>query len=311
MRNEVSRCWRAAAFVTLASLSSASGVAGQEWRDFRSARQVNDVGSLEMHVVYAAGRLTLGPSEGRLLYDANLHYDANHFEPQRSWRLDGDRGRLRLAVSSVPSADESDEDGTVKIEWDDWELDFDLENLPRSGSETGQLDVRLNRSVPIALKVRAGAARTRLELGGLTLTSVEIATGASDARVAFGSANQTRMDQLSMKSAAAEFSAEGLGNARFDHFDFGALIGDVTLDFAGDWDGDATAKIKMGLGELMIRVPTEIGVRIQRKSLLTSFSAEDFERDGDVYVSPNWDSAAIQLDIELEAGLVSVEVERH
>lgn len=299
--------WRAVTVAILASLSSMSGLAAQEWHDFRSARQVNDVGSLEVEVIYAAGRLNVGSSVGQLLYDAKLHYDAARFEPQRNWRLDGDRARLRLALSSAPSIDE---DARVRVEFDDWDIDFDLDNLPRGGTEPGQLDLRLHPSVPIALKIAAGASKTRLELGDLTLTSVEIATGASDARVQFGSPNRIRMERLSMKSAAAEFRAEGLGNARFDHLEFGALIGDVTLDFAGEWDGDATARVKMGLGELTIRVPREIGVRIDRKALFTSFSAEEFERDGDSFVSPNWDSAAIHLHIELDAGLVSVEIER-
>ncbi len=307
MSSKTRQLRRAACFAVVTALSTAGRVGAQEWHDFRSARQVNDVGSLQIHLLYAVGRLTLDAADGPLLYDARARYDASRFEPYRNWKQEGDHGQLSLAVSSGPN---HGDDARVSLDFDDWDVDFNLEDLPRGDSEQGEFDLRLHRLVPIALKIGAGASKTRLELGDLTLTSVEVATGASDASVRFGSPNRTRMERLSLKTAAAEFRGEGLGNARFDHLEFGALVGDVTLDFDGQWDADATAKIKMGLGELVIRVPTEIGVRINRKSLFTSFSAEEFERDGDAYVTPNWDSASIHLDIELDAGLVSVKIER-
>ncbi|MCG8469284.1 MAG: cell wall-active antibiotics response protein [Gemmatimonadetes bacterium] len=298
---------RVATFAALATLVVVAETHAQEWRQFRAARQVNDITALDVEILYTAGRLDLSASDALLLYDARLRYDGSRFEPYRNWRVEGDRGRLRLAVPSV--TDGSGDGATVRF--DDWDVEFDLESFPRNGSELGDLSLRLHPDVPTALKVGAGASKTRLELGGLTLTELELMTGASDASLRFGSPNGTRMETLTMKSAAAEFSALELGNARFEHLEFSSLIGEARLDFSGDWEEDATVEIEMAVGELKIEVPAEIGVRIERQSLLTSFAADGFERSGDTYTSPNWDSATVRLDIELDAGLVAVEIERH
>jgi hypothetical protein len=66
----------------------------------------------------------------------------------------------------------------------------------------------------------------------------------------------------------------------------------------------------MGIGDLKIRVPSEIGVRIRRNSLLIGLDAVGFSKVGKEYFSPNWDTATIRLDIALDAALGTVEVER-
>ncbi len=303
----VGRQSRAALVGTLLSLGIATPSAGQEWHDFRAARQADGIEELEVQLVYGAGRLSVAPSRAPFLYEAMLRYDAERFEPLRDWSRDGSRGRLRLAVSSIPDDDDGSQT-TVRL--DDWDIEFDLEDLPRDGDESGEVDLRLHPLVPTSLEIGVGAAQTRLDLGGLTITSLEFATGASDARLSFDEPNRTRMELLSLKSGAAKFRGEGLGNARFDRMQFHGFVGDVVLDFSGEWTASAEAEIKMALGELVIRVPSDIGVRIVRSGF-ASVTAEDFEKVGDAYLSPNWTSAPIKLEINLTAGIGTVEVERY
>ena len=303
-RSASRRC-HAAFLAALISLGAAAPSAAQQWHDFRTARQANGIAELEIQLVYGAGRLSVAPSHQFLLYDATLRYDADRFEPLRDWSRDGDRGRLRLAISSVPG------DGShATVRLDDWDIEFDLENLPRDGDEMGEVELRIHPLVPTSLELGVGAALTRLDLGGLTLTSLRFGTGASDARLSFDTPNRTRMDLLSLKSGAAKFRAEGLGNARFERMEFHGVVGDVVLDFSGEWTRSAEVDIKMALGELVIRVPREIGVRIERRGF-ASLTAEDFEKVGDAYLSPNWTSAPVKLEIHLTAGIGTVEVERH
>ena len=92
--------------------------------------------------------------------------------------------------------------------------------------------------------------------------------------------------------------------------EFSGAIGGVLLDFSGEWERDASATVKMGVGELKIRVPRDLGVRIERKSFLIALDAEDFVRVDDAYISPNFDTAGHRLVIRLEAALGSVEIER-
>jgi len=297
----------AAAIAVAASLGAGSvaPAAAQEWRNFRAARQAGSIETLEVELLYGAGRVSIEPSEAPFLYDARIRYDTDRFQPVRGWTEDDGHGRLRLAMKSV---DDDTDAATIRLE--DWDLDFDLDQLRRTGDAAGTLDFKLHPGVPTSLRLGIGAAEARLSLGDLSLTALEVLTGASQTSVSFDRPNRVRMTNLTLHAGAAEFDAEELGNARFDHLEFHGAIGDVTLDFSGEWERSATAEVKMGLGGLKIRVPRDIGVRIERSSLLMALDAKDFVKDGNSYVSPNWDSAEIRLDIELEAALGAVEVER-
>ncbi|MDX1395551.1 MAG: hypothetical protein R3195_14280 [Gemmatimonadota bacterium] len=295
----------ALALAVAASIFAPAPASAQGWRDFRVARQAGDIESLDVELLYGAGRLSVEPSGAPFLYDARVRYDTERFQPVRAWEVDGGHGRFRLALTSV---DDETSSATVRLE--DWDVDFDLEDLRDSGNELGELEFELHPRIPTRLRLGIGAARSRLELGGLSLSSLEILTGASETDLAFSEPNRVSMSELVLKAGAADFEAEGLGNARFERLEFKGAIGDVSLDFSGEWTRDATANITMGVGELAIRIPEEIAVRIVRSSLLIKLDAPGFERVDRSYVTPNWDTAEIHLEIELEAAFGTVEVER-
>ncbi len=291
--------------VALVSLLLGAGMApaaAQEWRDFRSARQVGDVGALEIELMYGGGRLDVSASETQLLYDVRLRYDAERSLPHREWRRAGRTGHLRLTTSSSPE-DRRDAD---QGRWGDMEIELD--DLPRDADASGRLDLSLNPSVPTDLRLGIGAGRARLNLGDARLTRLELLTGAGDVEVGFARENRAPMELLSIKSGAAAFAAENLGNARFRRLEFYGFVGDVVLDFSGSWRSSAEAEIRMGLGELLMRVPEHVGVRV-RRSGLASLSAANFEQVGDYWLSPNWETARVRLEVALVAGLGSVTVE--
>jgi len=305
MRDPMPVAPRAGALATLALLAVATPALSQEWRDFRSARQAGHVTSLEVELVYGAGTLSVDASESPFLYDAKVRYDTRRFTPLRGWSADGARGRLQLALTSA-----DDESASATIRREDWDLDFDVGDLRRSGDQRGRFDFALNPSIPTDLKLRVGAAASRLQLGGLSLTSFELLTGASNTEIRFSTPNRVRMSNLTLKAGAADFEASGLGNARFEHLAFSGAIGDAVLDFLGEWERSATATIQMGVGELTLRVPRDIGVRVERSSLLLSLDAGDFEKVDGVYFSPNWEATTVRLEIDLEAAFGSVKIER-
>ncbi len=279
--------------------------AAQEWRDFRTARQPGAVDALDIELMYEGGRLDVSASETQLLYDVRLRYDAERSLPRREWRRAGRTGHLRF-ISSSSSEERRDADDPAWF--GDPELELELEDLPRAADAAGRLDLSLNASVPTDLRLGIGAGRARLDLGGAHLTALELITGASDVEVGFARENRAAMELLSIKSGATAFMAEQLGNARFRRLEFYGFVGDVVLDFSGSWRSSAEADIKMGLGELLMRVPAHIGVRI-RHTGLASLSAADLEKVGDYWLSPNWETARVRLQITLVAGLGSVIVE--
>lgn len=268
----------------------ASAAQQAEWLELASAREARGVETFEARVEYAAGRLSVFATDADLLYDARLRYDANRYHPRRRWSVEDGRGVLRLEV-----------DGRDDV-------DVDLEQIRNLGDEPGALDLGLSRRVPTDLRLTVGAAEVDLALGGVALRGLDLKIGAAEAEIRFDEPNPVSMGRMKLRAAVASFEALRLGNARFDNLDFEGGVGDVTLDFTGEWDRSAKAHVKMGLGSLQLRLPRDIGVRIRKRTFLAAFDADGFRKVDDGYVSPNWDSAAIRLDIDLEAAFGTIGV---
>jgi hypothetical protein len=288
----------------------AESLPGQEWTEFRSSRQAHAVTeSFALEVVYGIGHLSVEPAEGDLLYDVRMRYDAEQFKPVRQWSLDEGRGQLRVGLTTL----DDDGDWIGALASGDFDMDpefsLDLDDLKDFDESAGTLELKLGRRLPVDLKLSAGAAATEIALGGVAVSRLELTTAASETDLSFDDPNPVRMAELIIKAGAAEVMAERLGNARFNRFDLKGGVGDVVLDFTGEWDGDATGTVKMGLGSLELKIPAEIGVWIHKSSVLTSFSAPDLAKINGGYRSPNWESAEHRLELELKTAFGAIDVE--
>ncbi|MCL7963524.1 MAG: LiaF-related protein [marine benthic group bacterium] len=259
-----------------------------EWTDLSARRQTDGIRAVEAKITYVAGELEVRAADAGLLYDIGLHYDAALLRPERSWRAEGDVGRLELRFESV------DDNGT------DWDMD---------DGEFGELVLGLSREVPTDLTLEVGAAESSLDLGGIPLTGLVYRTGASSTEMKFGEPNPARIGTLELAAGAASFEAAGLGNARFDELEFDGAVGDVTLDFTGEWSGDATADIAVGLGALRLVIPRDIGVRLEKSGFLAGFNPRGMEKVEGGWQTSNFDSARHTLRIKLKAAFGKVDVQ--
>jgi hypothetical protein len=271
----------AAAAATIAVGVPGHGAA-QSWRTVTMSRQLEGAGGdVRVNVEYGAGRFRLGSTEERLLYSMELRYDEDRFEPVASYS----GNRLRLGVESLGH-------------------DIDI----RDGDDTGELDLRLARGVPLALDLEFGAVRADLDLGGLSMTSLDVSTGASESILDISEPNPLALGTARFEVGAAEFTARNLGNLNAERLVFEAGVGSVTLGLDGRWRRDARMSIKMGLGSLELRVPEGLGVELRKDSFLTSLDANGFVRRDGVYYSEGWEGAERKITIELEAAFGRVEV---
>jgi hypothetical protein len=273
-----------------ALLAAGAPLAAQEadWTEVRARRQAGSIESVTVDVEYIAGELRVGPADGGLLYDTHLKYDAARMRPERDWSVDGSAARLELGFEGLG---------------DDGDIDIDFE-----GDEHGFLELGLSQDVPTDLRIAAGAALSEVDLSGIPLTGLVYKTGASETEIRFDTANPVGMEHLELAVGAAEFWASGLGNARFEELTFTGGVGDVTLDFTGDWSADASASIKMGLGSLTLVFPEDVGVRITKSGFLSALDAPDYVKVDGGWQSPGWDSASYHLEIRLVSALGSIEV---
>ena len=259
----------------------------QSYRTVTATRVAMGEEWLRVNVEFAAGILRLLPGDGRTLYQGELYYDDDKFRPVTDY--DAATHSLRFGI-------ESREEGFKHSK---------LEHPQR-------LELALAPQVATDITVSLGAAEAELELGGLSLTSIEINSAAAKARVAFGQPNRVECSGLHLRTGAAEFRAEQLGNAHCKRIVFAGGVGDVTLDFTGDWAngyGIHEADIRLGLGQLTLRLPKDVGIAIEVDRFLASFDRVGLTKAGSSYLSNGYDSADTKLHITLKAVLGDIDIE--
>jgi hypothetical protein len=258
----------------------------QTMRPFETFRQLHGETRLAARLEYAAGSLHLAPGRVGELYRMDLVYDDNRFVPVSDF--DASSGSVFLGLRAAG-------EGGVRVV---------------SRSQLRQIAaVAISPRVDVALDLTLGAAEADLELGGLRVTNLQVKSGASRTVVRFSKPNGTRCQRASIAAGAADVSVLGLGNSRCDLIDFEGGMGKVLLDFAGAWTSNARVEVKMAMGELTLRLPRRVGVRITMDKFLSSFEPAGLVRQGDAFQSPNYENSQRRLDLDLTTAVGGVNVE--
>jgi hypothetical protein len=257
-------------------------VQAQDWRTVTSFRQLADETRLDVSVKYGVGKLIVEPGARGELYRVGIRYDSELFDPLTEYRS----GRLTVGV-----------EGTGR-------------SMRMRNQEAGELKLALSPDIPLELGLSFGAVEAEMELGGLQLSRIKVETGASDSRLRFSSPNVRDCDRIDLSMGAAAFRAIGLGNANCRVLKAEGGVGDMTLDFSGEWRRDLSADVTMALGSVTLAVPSDVGVVVRRSTFLSGFSASGFTRRGRDHYSDNWDTASRKLTVELQGAFGSVTVRR-
>ena len=281
--SDLNRPIRAVAILAFAIGLIADSASAQRWRTMTSARQLWGTEAVAVKVEYGAGRLELNAADRPTLYRMEMRYDEERFSPVSTF--DEKSRRLHLAV-----AGKEGRRNNVSL---------------KEGSRT---EISLTREVPLDIDLDFGAGEAEIDLGGLRIRRLDVSTGASETSIGFDQPNPIRAERVNINSGASQLRVTELGNARFERFTFQGGVGETTLDFTGDWQADAVASVKMGIGSVVLRFPRELGVKVEKSSFLTSFDADRMVKRGGSYVSTNWDGARHRLTIDIEAALGSIEV---
>jgi hypothetical protein len=170
------------------------------------------------------------------------------------------------------------------------------------------LDVALSRDVPLRLDLNLGAVQADVDLTGLSLRSVRFRTGASESRVRFGEPNPVSCDELDFQAGAAAMHVTGLGNANCRRLAFDGGVGDVTLDFTGEWRQPMSADVNVSIGSLTLRIPRDVGVSIRLNRFLASFDQRGFTKRGNTWYSANYEDARHRLVLDVRAAIGGVDV---
>ena len=130
-------------------------------------------------------------------------------------------------------------------------------------------DLKLG-ATPIELDLSAGAYEGNLELGGLAITRLSVADGASKSKVSFSEPNAVEMDKFTYQTGASNVELYGLGNIRADQLEFNCGAGSYKFDFTGVNTNDITVDIEGGISDVTIIIPENARVQIIVESELSN-----------------------------------------
>jgi hypothetical protein len=273
----------AAALVWLALPAVPREMAAQELRSLDVARQLHDSAALLVRVRYAAGKLAVRATEAPVLYRMQLAYQPDAVRPLYSFAAA--TRTLRVGVEKrgmrVPGGDRG-----------------------------GDMHLDLARAVPVDLDMELGAVEADLDLSGLRVGELHVESGASDARLRFATPNAERMRSLDLEVGAASLHASGLANANAPEIRVQAGVGGVELDFDGTWTQSIDLNVRVALGGVTVRVPRDVGVRVEAQKFLASFDAQGLVKRGTAYYSDNWETATHRLSVRAQTTFGSFRLER-
>ena len=232
-----------------------------------------DSDEINLKLSFGAGELTLNPG-ANVLEDGSATYNYDELKPE----IITDGGDVEVRVG----------DGDVNI-------------LPNLNDLKNEWDLKLGDQ-PMNLSIDSGAYDGTFELGGLSLTRLDISDGAANVEVSFSEPNPVEMSTFTYNSGASDVKITGLANANFSLFDFSAGAGDYTLDFSGELQRDASVKIESGLSNLIIIVPEGVHAVVSVESGLSNVNAgTGWERSGSDYVQDG-EGPTLTFVIEMGAG---------
>jgi hypothetical protein len=115
--------------------------------------------------------------------------------------------------------------------------------------------------------------------------------------------------KVDMGAGSSDLQLRGLSLTRLD-VKLGA--GDYTIDLSGDWARDVDVAIEAGAASVRLRLPRDIGARVEIESGPHTVTATGLTQDGAVYTNAAYgqSDATLQIDMEVGVGQIVLEVDQ-
>jgi len=86
-------------------------------------------------------------------------------------------------------------------------------------------------------------------------------------------------------------------------------VGETTVELLGDWKKDLQANIKGGIGKATLRLPVNVGVRVESDKGIGSVSARGLRKEGNIYTNESYGKSKVTLNIHVQAGIGEIQLE--
>jgi hypothetical protein len=112
--------------------------------------------------------------------------------------------------------------------------------------------------------------------------------------------------QVEMGAGSSDLQLAGLALTGLN-LSLGA--GETTIDLGGDWERDLEAAIDTGAASVTLRLPKDVGVRVEVETGPSTVEASGLNRDGNIYTNDAYGVSDVTLQIDLEAGVGQIVLE--
>lgn len=111
---------------------------------------------------------------------------------------------------------------------------------------------------------------------------------------------------VNMGAGSSDLQLAGLSLTGLD-VNLGA--NESTIDLSGDWARDLDVLIQAGAGDISVRLPRDVGVRVNAEAGVGTIDAPELTKDGKIYTNSAYGVSDVTLRIDLEAGVGLIKLE--
>jgi len=253
-----------------------------EIRDEQETIPLSGAESATVEVVFGAGELAAEAGVSDQLFSAHFRYNVEHWAPEVAY----EDGMLTI------------KQGGSKEDW----------GIP-TGNTHNEWELEFSPEIPLEMDFKVGAGGGELDFTGLQLEGLDMDLGAGDFEVRFGEPNEAAMSHFTLNTGASKLEVTGIGHAGPERMNVQGGVGDITLDFTGAWPHSADVQITAGLGAVTLRLPDNVGVRVETKGGLTNVEISDgLRRTGDAYVNDAFGETETELRIQVTTGVGTIKL---
>jgi len=251
-----------------------------EMASITQSRPLGNEKSLDANIRFDIGSLEVTGQKASNLYAMDLEYDKASYLPEVNYDTLGNEGKLTFKLES-----------THKLGI-------------RSERQTNRLRLNLSDSVPVSLSVNTGVGDARLSLSGMKVARLDLESGVGGSKISAYEPNPVTCEVIRIKSGVGSIEAVGLGNLDFRELEFEGGVGGANLDFTGQWKQDADVRIQVGVGGVNVRMPRDVGVRVEaEKHFLSGLHLDGFNKRDSYYYSDNYEKAKTRVTVRVTTGV--------
>ena len=157
-------------------------------------------------------------------------------------------------------------------------------NFSTNDDDVNAWDIKLNNNTLIDLSIKLGGGEGTYDLSEL------------------------KMNNLVIRLLGGKLDID-LQNSSLPRLNFKAFAGEATVDLSGKWENDLNADFVGGVGELNLKLPEKVGVRVHATGILGNVEAPGFTKDGSDYTNDAFRKTKVTLYIDILGGIGNVRLD--